>query len=299
MNNNYNELLEAYFASAEFSVLAESSKKNYRFFLTKFRGLGTEGLVVVPETGEGTRDLHRTDFNKAVTRKAWLDSIANLRSPKAQAVALRLLKVVFNWGYENDLCPQDILGRVKGPEVNPPNRQAFTKEEVSRFPEVIESAEFPARFKPYVKCAQLCFETGMRPNEAESLEWPAISENYVAIKSAKRREVGEVARLCRITEGVKRILDSIERKSNLVFCSVEGKPLNKDTRSKAMTKLCEALGIKRRHFYATRRGLATEMFKADYDISAIKAQLGHRSVKTTEIYLQPTLEDSANKFKGI
>jgi integrase len=143
----------------------------------------------------------------------------------------------------------------------------------------------------------------MRPSEVESLHWANISPSgFVEIFSAKHRERGKLSRLCRITDGIRGCLErevtSRLEGSDLIFKSITGSPLNKDMRARAMKYACEALGIEPRPFYSTRRGTATEMFKAGYDVAKIAGQLGHKDIKTTMIYIRPSMKETAEAFRG-
>jgi integrase len=142
----------------------------------------------------------------------------------------------------------------------------------------------------------------MRPSEVENLKFKNIKDAHIEIVGAKHREEGKVSRLCRITDKVRETIQPFlglnKSPEDFVFSTHSGGRLNKDFRSIAIKKACELVGIFPRDFYSTRRGTATEMFKAGYDVAKIAGQLGHRNISTTMLYIKPSLTETADCFKG-
>jgi integrase len=59
-----------------------------------------------------------------------------------------------------------------------------------------------------------------------------------------------------------------------------------------MKAIREAVGFEG-VLYDARRGIATEMDRAEVDIRKIRDFLGHKDVKTTEGYINKTMEEKA------
>ena len=62
--------------------------------------------------------------------------------------------------------------------------------------------------------------------------------------------------------------------------------------------VAEKASIRALPLRCARAGLATEMFRAGYNVYDIQGQLGHSNIGTTTRYMRPTMEERASAFKG-
>ncbi len=289
----FNQLIEEYQKSAEFNVLGDNSKAIYWFYLKKLRDSGAE---------QPSRSMPKHVAPKQLPVVVASDVaffsklIRSFNGTQNQRMARRVFTTLFNWANRYGLANNNPVRLVSIPRLSQKQRDPFNLEEMEKLAWLSSHQFFSDKFKPYVAEAVVAFHTGMRPAELDNLTWDDVGEEFISIRSAKGKEVGTVSRLVRVTPGVKSSLPP--RSRGLVFKSMTGKKLNKDTRGEAIKGACEAVGIKPREFYNTRRGTATEMFKRGYDITSIQRQLGHANISTTQIYIRPTMVEAANSFRG-
>lgn len=288
---NFKQLSDLYVASAWYHKLEKAtSQKTYLFTLGKLEQL-LKGWTFYSSLDENALVAFCISKQIAVAKDvaeiySRLDSI---KGDGAKASARRIFLVV--WHYAESIGVVSIGSMSSLPTF----RQSETVKGVIT-QEDIKQGEVKcnkAWLRAYERLARFCFYTGMRPAEAEQLVWGDVKRDYVEVRNAKGRNKGQVARLCKRTHEVNMALPDRPRNADdLVFVSFEGKPLNKDMRSRASQYLYG------KEFYSTRRGTATAMYNAGYGILQIRDQLGHKDVKTTQLYINPTMEDKANSFKG-
>jgi integrase len=282
------EIIEAYTKSAEYEALSPNSKKTYNHYLNKFVLSKTDSTLHKSPMQIGVGVQNDVAFLSSVVR--------SFNGPQGQRMARRVLVLLMGWAQSYSLVNYNPAVKIPLPKLTIKPRLPFNITEINTITALLQSGEVPPKWAPYVAQGIVAFHTGMRPSELDNLEWADVGPEFIQVRSAKHQEVGAVARMVRVTDKVKQIIPN--RSQGLVFKSLNGKKLNKDTRSEAIHYACTKTGIPAREFYSTRRGTATEMFKAGYDISAIQHQLGHRDISTTQIYIKPTMEQAASVFRG-
>jgi integrase len=292
-----NSIISAFLVSAEFSVLSKNTQKTYTYYLKKFdtllgnKHLGSYVAGAMPNA---------VAMPKGVAMQNDVASLSSVvfafNGAQAQRLSRRIFILLFSWASRYGLLADNLATRIPMPKLTAKPRSPFTVEEIKLFTNLIEDTATSPMLLPYIKQAIVAFHTGMRPSELDNLVWDDVGPEFINVRSAKANEVGAVARMVKVTDSVRSLLQN--RSRGLVFKSTMGKKLNKDTRSEAIRYACKKVGIKPREFYNTRRGTATEMFKIGYDISAIQHQLGHRDIATTQIYIKPTMQQAASVFRG-
>jgi integrase len=298
---NLSQIIKAYNESAELQNLSDNTKRTYRHYLSKLLEKAAErqmsGEVNLSNQNRMQTDVAMPTGVAMQIDVAFFSSVVfSFKGPQAQRMARRILIMLLGWAERYGMVQNNLATKIPLPKLTAKPRSPFTVAEMSSLQQLLLDTSFPEKLKPYVSEALVAFHTGMRPSELDNLHWDDVGPDYIKVRSAKAHEVGAVARMVKVTEGVAKALPVAS--SGLVFKSVTGKKLNKDTRSEAINFACEAAGIKARDFYNTRRGTATEMHARGYDIATIQRQLGHADISTTQIYIKPTMEQAAAKFQG-
>lgn len=157
----------------------------------------------------------------------------------------------------------------------------------------------PGNFARLIRFAQF---TGMRQEEAASLEWPQVHLDRGAVDLARTktntpRSVPLDDRAAGTLAGTARHL-----KSRLVFWHGDGggRYANVAARFAALTKRAEAKKLihRRFRFHDLRHWYAVDHLRRGGSIYDLQKILGHSSVKTTEIYLNYLTPDEAGTAKG-
>lgn len=86
----------------------------------------------------------------------------------------------------------------------------------------------------------------------------------------------------------------------LVFVSNNGNPLSKRAIQKAFKRCIKAAGLSGKYsIHCLRHTYATYLLKSSRNIKLVKEQLGHSSIKTTEIYISLIKEDTKEALKNL
>lgn len=287
----FRDLLQAYKQSPEWASLALRSKGAYHGYLSRFSEKSSYRLLEV------STDRAVSLIEASREASYWGEVLGAIESIQARRAARRVLVTLFNWGARAGLLIPDALRGLPTPKMDRKDYLPFSKDEVLGLLALAEGMKCPETHVTYIRAACFAFFTGMRPSEVSNLLWTDIREGFAHIRGAKHRQAEEVSRICKITDLAARALPAGPQEG-LVFKTTRGFPLDKNKRGEVLKWACRKVGIPEREFYATRRGTATEMHKAGYDIVAIGDQLGHRDIKTTQLYLHPTRMEKAARFKG-
>lgn len=85
-----------------------------------------------------------------------------------------------------------------------------------------------------------------------------------------------------------------------VFVSDAGAPLSKRALQKSFKRCVKAAGLSEKyHIHCLRHTYATYLLKSSRNIKLVKEQLGHSSIKTTEIYISLIKEDTKEALQNL
>ncbi len=282
----FQDLVQSYKASAQWHNLSEGSKTEYKKPLERLSELGA-GLDIAKANDVAlSRSRSHSDFWVAAIRSCKTTHYAKQRL----VIFLKLVYRSHNMGNLVDSVKLPIKERHQKAQAHP-----LTKELVGAMRDQVKGSL--ARYANYVA---LSFYTGMRPAEVRNLKWADVGDKYITVMGAKDREEGTPSRMVLITPEVRECLEVCQSWHHAEWCFVteSRRPFNKDMVCQKVYQIFTAMGISGT-LYDARRGLATEMFDRGYTLLEISWQLGHRNTKTTEIYIQKTMEGKALSFKGV
>lgn len=148
----------------------------------------------------------------------------------------------------------------------------------------------------------IIFDAGLRRSEAltikpEDFDWARWFKNKSVKCRLKVLGKGNKERIVLISPT---IMESIQYYANN-YTITEGKPLIKTNRTTLLGvfhETCQLLLNKKYRLHDLRRSKATEWFAEGKTLEQIKIRLGHDSVKTTEIYVQPDETKELNTWEN-
>jgi len=143
----------------------------------------------------------------------------------------------------------------------------------------------------------LLYYAGMRLSEVRNLRWQDVDfeRGTIHVKQAK----GEKERVVFLHRRLKKILmDYGIRKSGLILISERGKKYNERTIQQIVKNTARKAGIKKKATpHTLRHSFATHLLEGGADIRYIQQLLGHKSLRTTQIYTLVTSKDIKNLAK--
>jgi integrase len=184
----------------------------------------------------------------------------------------------WNWELSNNKV-KNIIKTEFFVEVDSRNRVISRKEEGKLYKEL--SSKLKQVFT-------IALHTGLRPIEMLSLKWSDINleerKIKISLEDTKTKKHRRTIPISNVLFAVIMALKNSNGTSEWVFPSNRTDTHIKDI-PKGFDKACERAGIEDLTFYDTRRTYATRLHFAGIPLYKIMKLLGHRNLKTTQIYL--------------
>lgn len=260
--------LVALYLALEGPDLAPSSLKQKRYTLAAF----------ARQFGDWPWNaLHKSDL------KAWIRNNPHWTSDETRRNQLRIVKRVFAWAEDDQRIGHNPFGKLSWPAG--PSRRSMTDPEFRAL-----SRAFCAMFRRVLLFLR---ETGCRPCELATLEWPMIDWQACIIVQSKHktaRRTGK-ARTIYLSALAVRLLRWLQRQrtlypdfeSSFVFVNARGRPWRSEALSQRIQRVRDRLGIpKDCKLYGLRHALGNRSQAAGNDIRDTADLLGHTSIRTTE-----------------
>lgn len=178
--------------------------------------------------------------------------------------------------YQTKMIAENPINRVKGIKEKESNRQYLTLDELQKL--VKTDCDYPIMKDAFIFSSL----TGLRFSDIKSLKWKNItydSQNGYIIKFTQQKTKG-VENLP-ISEQAIRIIGERKHDDEFVFSNL----IYSAYHNKILHKWIEKAGIdKHITFHCARHSFATLQLTMNTDIYTVSKLLGHRHLKTTEIY---------------
>lgn len=152
--------------------------------------------------------------------------------------------------------------------------------------------------------------SGLRVDEMRQLRigdihvWGSHSSIFVRNgKGGRRRNVwinAEFKEACEEFLKLRQNFKFNDSEDYFVFVSSTGEPISKRSIQKSFKRCVKAAGLSTKyHIHCLRHTYATYLLKSSRNIKLVKEQLGHSSIKTTEIYISLIKEDTKEALKNL
>jgi integrase/recombinase XerD len=207
-------------------------------------------------------------------------------APSTRNIAVHGLRFFFTYTCPQDWAVMDFV-RVKNPQKLPP---VLSREETLR---VLQAVREPTRRM----ALQTIYALGLRLNEALRLEARDIDSDrlMVSVRDAKGAKDRMVPLPRPLLHKLRRYWKEERRESErpLIFIGeAQGGTLHPTTLQKTFRAVIEQEHVeKRASIHTLRHSYATHLLEAGITLKTIQRILGHRSLKTTTIYLHVTHEN--------
>lgn len=169
-------------------------------------------------------------------------------------------------------------------DINP-----FSREELDQ---IIQGFKTNPHYKHYWQLVAFLFYSGCRPCEAIPLKWVNVGSDKIALKESRsqrdhrKRLKTQKTRVIRISPKVNEILETLQKKNDLVFPSPTGKYIDwHNFTNRGWKKVIEGLGIEYRNPYQMRHTFITEAIKANISSTLIARHCGTSTEMIERHYL--------------
>jgi integrase len=224
----------------------------------------------------------------------------------------KALQTAFKWGLVN----RNVADGVDIPRIRRTEMQTWDEDEITHFLEA-------AKDSPYYALFYTALFTGMRRSELLGLKWSDVdcilSQVYInrslhhlkdgsyvftQPKSARSRRTIALSPSAILTlkehrekqEAKRAMLGLPLKDDDLVFSTLEGKPLRPDTVTRAFSMLATRAGVKVIRLHDARHTHASLMLKQGIHPKVVQERLGHASIQMTldtYSHVAPGLQEAA------
>ncbi len=195
---------------------------------------------------------------------------------------LSCLSSVFRLGCELDLLDANPCKGVKKAKENKSRDRFLQEEELVRFLQVLSTM----LDRPQAQAIFLLLALGVRRSELLSLKWEDVSlkDRHAHLKDSKNGDSRYLALNSVAIELLAKMKS--QRKSAYLFPARSNKsstPHMQEVR-KTFAAVCKEAGVKGLRLHDLRRSHASYLLKSGVDLVTIKELLGHKNIKSTQIY---------------
>lgn len=162
----------------------------------------------------------------------------------------------------------------------------LTKSELYKISNYLKTMQDHGNGKQYRMMILLLFDTGVRQNELLNIEIKNINvdDRSILLTKTKNNYERVVYMSQNVTNELKEFIKTCNRKL-LFYNELRKREFTRDDLRMFYRRIKTATGINKLHSHMFRHTWATEMIELDLPLSVVQKQLGHRSIKTTQIYL--------------
>jgi len=212
--------------------------------------------------------------------KEWLNTFAEYLSKKSGLkkntafLYFRKIKEVLYKASQEGFIKVEMVRQAKAPKRERVERGYLELKEIEKL--IITPLD-----RPEIKKAFLfsCF-TGIRQSDIRNLKWKNISDNTIKIKEQKTKNLTEIP----LSQTALNILKT-DNVLHLPETKIFNLPKDRTTINRALTRWFKEAKVNKKAFYhLSRHSFSVLNLTSGNDIYTLSKLLGHKSLKTTEIY---------------
>ena len=194
---------------------------------------------------------------------------------------LSLLSAIFKYAIAMDLVERNPCSGVKKAKENKSRDRFLQEDEYVRFIQVL----YNMLDHPHAQVIFLLIATGMRKSEVMGLKWSEVNlyDCQAYLPDPKNGESRYVALNSVAIELLTKMKEDHRGNSPWVFPAQSTTGHVVDIR-KTFDRVCQLAKIKGLRIHDLRRSHASHLLNSGVDVMTIKELLGHRSLKSTQIY---------------
>lgn len=213
----------------------------------------------------------------------------NKETSKTKSHYLSVLKVFYNFLYDNNLISKNPTDNLKSPKIDKRLPKYLTIEEVNKLLDIPLNKPIDYRNKAML---ELLYATGIRITELLDLKLSNYHEEdaYIKVMGKGRKEriipIGDIT-IKYLNLYLKDYRNYIlkSKQSVYIFVNNNGERMSRQGFFKILKKICQKSGINKNISpHIIRHSFATHLLNNGADLKIIQELLGHENISTTEIY---------------
>ncbi|MFC1569123.1 tyrosine-type recombinase/integrase [bacterium] len=153
-----------------------------------------------------------------------------------------------------------------------------------QFQKIIEAIDFI----PLKEIVIFAANTGVRISELINLEWTDVNFHKMTIRIANKEDFHTKSKRERnlpLNEAAYDVLSGLPRKSNYIFCRLDGKKRDKHFICRSFKATLREIGLGDGFsFHSLRHTFASQLVQKGVSLYMVQKLMGHANITTTEIY---------------
>ncbi len=215
---------------------------------------------------------------------------------------VRVWKAFFHWCYEEELIDVDVVARLHAPASSKKIIATFTVEHIEKILKAC-NVDQPFGYRNYV-IILLFLDTGMRLSELVGLDIDDVQDTYVKVfgKGRKEREIGISAEVSKVLwKYIHKYRLSTKTDDKALFISRLGARMTINAVKMMIYRIKKATGIVdvRVSPHTFRHTFSKFYLEQGGELFKLSRELGHSSIKITEVYLQDFTSKEARKDHNV
>lgn len=209
-------------------------------------------------------------------------------SPNTQHLYHQRLREMLGWGVREEIIRKNPADGVQPPRREDSKREFLTVEELRAMARTFARADVAHPF--IFSCL-----TGLRRCDIKQLRWRDVEENEKGARIVFRQQKTHELQYLELSEQALAVMGVRWNDEDLVF------PMPNDTTcNDTMKRWARAAGVKKKiTFHCGRHTFATLQIAGGTDIYIVSKLLGHRSVKTTQVYAKVLDDDRRRAMENL
>jgi integrase len=262
------DLVGRYFVSPEFLSLADSSRRNFRRQLERFR------------------EAHGHRSVKLLDRATLKVIMGNMHDrPNAANKLLDRLKVLLSFAVEIGMRKDNPARGMAEYKVQTEGFHTWSENEITKY-----ETRHPMGTKARLAMALMLY-TGQRRSDAVRMGWQHVNGDQIAVRQQKTSKLLWIP----LHKELKAILEQTPR-TNMTFLMTEyGKPFTSNGMGNRMRTWCDQAELPQCSSHGLRKAMATRLAEAGATTEQIKAVTGHKTDSEVSRY---TKAASQKKLAG-
>lgn len=251
----FDDLISSYYQSVKYNRCAESTRRNYRNILDRFREKHGDKPVALMEKKHVERIIGRMN-----------------KTPEAANSLLRRLKMLFNYAIDNGVQFYKAKGN---------GYHSWTEHEIEAF-----TQRHPVGSKPWLAMALMLY-TGQRRSDAIRIGWRHIYNNKINITQKKTN----ASLILPIHPDLESVISELPYGDVALLKTAQGRPFTPAGFGNWFRKRCNEAGLRHCTAHGLRKAASRRLAYAGCSNPEFKSITGHKSDKEVNLYIEDAVKD--------
>ncbi len=219
------------------------------------------------------------------------------------AKIMSALKSFYRYMMENTIVQENVMEKVEQPKLSEPHFDGVSYDEVDAILETIDISSLDPLLVRDRAMFELIYSCGLRITETVQIQVGDYLKEEQLLRVVGK---GDVQRLVPVGEVAEELLSLYlkssrpvllgHKRSSFLFLGRRGNGLTRQLVWKRFKAYCAQTGVEAK-VHTLRHSFASHLLRGGADLRAVQELLGHKDIRTTQIYLHSESEDLYQAYR--